>query len=207
MKSSYQDIWDDIYREGYYTYYPNENIVRFIFTRLPHKKEERWNIRVLDLGCGTGNNTWMLAKEGFDTYAFDGSAVALQLNQKRLDQMGLSAHLSQGDFLNLTYDKDYFDVVIDDAAIEANGSQNILPIFKEVRRILKKSGTYFGRLISTETNSNYPLRRKRILHFFELEEIKALMKDCDFSDAKIGYITIGDNDSGTFVKFWLVEAK
>ncbi|MFC2027891.1 class I SAM-dependent methyltransferase, partial [Chloroflexota bacterium] len=98
MDSSYQEVWDDIYQDGYYTHYPNESIVRFIFTRLPRDLAKRRDNKVLDIGCGTGNNTWMIAKEGFDTYGFDGSRVALDLNENRLKEMQLSAHLSQGDF-------------------------------------------------------------------------------------------------------------
>lgn len=221
MRTSYQNVWDEIYQQGYYTHYPNECIVRFIFKELSHNNKK--DIRVLDLGCGTGNNIWMLAKEGFDTYAFDGSSAALELNKKRLTEMQLSAHLSRGDFLYLAYNNDFFDVVIDDAGIEANTFENIPYIFKEVYRVLKKGGTYFGRLISTESKSSMSagfeiekntftetkgdfLTRKRVIHFFEYEEIRHLTGECGFSNVKIDYIIISNDNSKDFVKFWLLEA-
>lgn len=57
--------------------YPNESLIQFIAGRyfaLP--MTERRRIRILEVGCGSGTNLWMLAKEGFEVYGLDSSAVA-----------------------------------------------------------------------------------------------------------------------------------
>src|SRR3989338_994735 len=50
--------------------YPNESLVAFA---------SEINGRVLDLGCGSGANTWFLAKEGKETYGIDSSPTAIKL--------------------------------------------------------------------------------------------------------------------------------
>ena len=39
--------------------------------------EERKNINMLEVGCGSGANLWMLAKEGFNAFGLDESKEAL----------------------------------------------------------------------------------------------------------------------------------
>ena len=39
---------------------------------------DRKNIKVCDMGCGSGANTWYLCNEGFDVYGFDGSESAIE---------------------------------------------------------------------------------------------------------------------------------
>ena len=66
--------------------YPNEELLRFLgrhfFNSVP--KDERKTIRVLELGCGSGANLWMISKEGFDTYGIDISNSAISLASKML---------------------------------------------------------------------------------------------------------------------------
>ena len=60
--------------------YPNEELSRFMgrnFFSLKH--EERSSKKILETGCGSGGNIWMLAKEGFDTYGIDLSTEAISL--------------------------------------------------------------------------------------------------------------------------------
>ena len=66
---------------------------------------DRSHIRVLDYGCGQGAHTWYLAREGFDTYAFDGSESAGEMTKIRLEREGLKASLKTMDAINLDYQK------------------------------------------------------------------------------------------------------
>ena len=54
----------------------------FIFKNF--KNKIRKNVKVLDLGCGGGNNSYFIAKEGFDLYAVDGSNTSIQITRKKL---------------------------------------------------------------------------------------------------------------------------
>ena len=55
------------------------------------------NIKVLEIGCGTGSNIWFLAREGFDVFGLDGSQTAILKTREKLDREQLSAELNVGD--------------------------------------------------------------------------------------------------------------
>ena len=75
------NIWEKNYKKGRYNKYPFDEIVSFI---LSYFKKNRNKTRILDLGCGGGNNTKFLVDEKFDTYAVDGSSESLSLTKKLL---------------------------------------------------------------------------------------------------------------------------
>jgi len=94
--------------------YPNEELCRFLgrtFGSL--RRTERNRIRVLELGCGSCANLWMIAKEGFNAYGLDLSQSALRLGRKMLAKWGAKAELSAGTMTDLPYPDGFFDVVID----------------------------------------------------------------------------------------------
>lgn len=119
--------------------YPAEPIIRFVARN--YYSKERQSIKILDFGCGQGAHTWYLAREGFDTYAFDGSPSAVQKAQEKLDKEGLHAHFSVIDGINLDYEN-FFDAVIDSACIYANTSASIDIMFENVYKALKNGGKF-----------------------------------------------------------------
>jgi len=220
--TSYDPAWDSIYEQGYYMRYPNESIVRFMFKNYGDRPNKN-DIAVLDIGCGSGSNTWMLVQEGFNTHAVDGSRRALDLNRQRLKRLNLMANLAQADFMSLPYAERSFDAVIDDAAIQANKINNVERIFGEVSRVLKKGGKYFGRLISSETTgattpndqmeeNTYSrtqgdlLGRERTIHFFLADELGCLLRNVGFQIIELNAETTSFRNGSQNVKYWIVEA-
>ena len=60
--------------------YTNEELCRFMgrnFFSVSHEK--RKDIKILETGCGSGANLWMITKEGFSTYGIDISQESLHL--------------------------------------------------------------------------------------------------------------------------------
>ena len=52
--------------------YPNEELCRFVGRNFSHfTSGEKSSMRVLEVGCGSGSNLWMLAREGFDAFGVD----------------------------------------------------------------------------------------------------------------------------------------
>ncbi|MGC8662497.1 MAG: class I SAM-dependent methyltransferase [Candidatus Micrarchaeia archaeon] len=69
-------------------------------------------IKVLDLGCGAGRHTYLLAKAGFKVYRFDISSKALQINRKILKKYKIHAKLRLWDMLKpWPYKRGFFDAV------------------------------------------------------------------------------------------------
>src|SRR5690349_8683681 len=72
--------------------YPNEELLRFFGTYyfgLP--LEERRRLVVLEVGCGSGANLWMIAREGFQAHGLDLSPEGLALCGQMLEKWGATA--------------------------------------------------------------------------------------------------------------------
>src|SRR5262249_21426669 len=94
--------------------YPNEELLRFFgsyYFGLP--SEARRRVRVLEVGCGSGANLWMIAREGFEAHGLDLSTDGLALCREMLHKWGTSALLKQGDMTNTDYENSFFDVLVD----------------------------------------------------------------------------------------------
>ena len=86
--------------------YPNEELCRFMGRNFFSKnlnELERQEIKILETGCGSGANIWMLAREGFATYGIDLSPEAIKLAELMLDSYGVGAKLSVQDMTCLLY--------------------------------------------------------------------------------------------------------
>lgn len=77
-------------------------------------EENEFHGRLLDLGCGTGENTLYLADKGFEVVGVDGSAVALERARDKAQKRGLPVSFKQGDALKLPeLSLGVFDTVLD----------------------------------------------------------------------------------------------
>ena len=107
--------WDALYEKGYRARYPNEDVVRFIQSNFPDKKG-RENIKILDIGSGTGRHIIYLADEGFNVYGVEVAKKGIDLTKKWLKNVGLKAVLRHVDLDELPFADGYFDAVIDCAS-------------------------------------------------------------------------------------------
>ena len=130
--------------------YPNESLIQFLASRyFRMAKPDRKSIRLLEVGCGSGANLWMMAKEGFDTYGMDSSAKALELSRQHLqDKWGVEADLRQGSFTQLPYEDDYFDAVVDVVSLQHINLEDSRPTLREISRVLKPEGAFFSYRLS-----------------------------------------------------------
>lgn len=126
--------------------YPNEELLRFLGVNFFNKTniEDRKEIKVLEVGCGSCANLWMIAKEGFKTYGLDLSNESLKLGRKMLDSWQVEAELKQGSFLELPYKSDSFDVVIDVLSMSCSDHKSYLQGLGEIYRVLNKGGLFFS---------------------------------------------------------------
>lgn len=162
---NWDPVWEKIFSNREWGGYPEIPVVRFIaenFYSLTRKNRSK--IKILDLGCGTGNHVWYLAREGFRVYGIDGSKTAIKFAEKRLAQEKLKAELVVGDIIRLPYENNFFDAVIDSAAIQHNCLQNIGVIIREVFRVLKQKGRIFSTLVAKDESWKYDFGQ---IYFFK----------------------------------------
>lgn len=125
--------------------YPNESLIRFLAANyFSYPLAERRKIKILEIGCGSGANLWMLAKEGFSVYGLDGSSEALNLAKTELyNKWGVSAKLDLGSFIDLPYPDGHFDAVVDIVSLQHLDFDSSSKAFREVERVLKGGGGDF----------------------------------------------------------------
>lgn len=188
--SSYIDHWDDKFQAQEWGKYPPEELVRFIGRN--YKKLKSENISILEIGCGPGANLWFLHREGYKVAGIDGSKTAIDKANKRLncENIGLNKNpqdLKVGNFSNLPWDKNEFDLVIDIFSLYANTRETIKQTLSEISRVLKPEGKLFCKLWGTKTTGfkegkeiekytfddikTGPCANMGISHFFDKDEI------------------------------------
>lgn len=100
--------------------------------------------RILDLGCGTGRHTVLLAKEGFEVYGFDNAPSGLKQTRAWLKKTGLKAKLKNSScYETFPYKDNFFDAVISVQVIHHAKIREIEKCIKEIERVLKPTGIVF----------------------------------------------------------------
>jgi SAM-dependent methyltransferase len=99
--------------------------------------------RVLDVGCGTGENALFLAGLGRDVVGIDASETSLEKARTKARDRGLAVEFVHGDVTALPFPDASFDGAVD------SGMLHILPpsdhdrFTSELRRVLRPNGRYF----------------------------------------------------------------
>jgi ubiquinone/menaquinone biosynthesis C-methylase UbiE len=124
--------------------YPNEEFLRFLGTHyFPLTHERRKSVRILEVGCGSGANLWMIAREGFDAYGLDISKSGLSLCRKTLEHWNVTAALKHGDMTRLDYPDNYFDVVADVFSSYCLIERDFRKFLHGACRVIKPGGRLF----------------------------------------------------------------
>jgi ubiquinone/menaquinone biosynthesis C-methylase UbiE len=124
--------------------YPNEELLRFMgrnYFNIP--VDERKTIKVLEVGCGSCSNLWMLAKEGFEVYGIDISQKSLELGKLMLEKWGVNAALSAEDMTSMSFKNSFFDVIVDIFSSNCLDMINFKKYLSEVNRVLRTGGKFF----------------------------------------------------------------
>lgn len=126
--------------------YPNEELCRFLDREYLSRTQRgaRKRIRILELGCGSCPNLWMVAKEGFEAHGIDLSPTSLELGGQMLQFWGVQAELKEASMTYLPYEDDYFDLVFDVFSSYCLCERDFSTCLDEVHRVLKHGGSFFS---------------------------------------------------------------
>lgn len=183
--------WEHNYQKGRYNQWPYDLVVSLVLRNYGHL--DRSQVKILDLGCGGGNNTFFLAKSGFATFAVDGSPTSIEITRKRLSENKLEATFALANFKDLPFQNDFFDCIIDRASVYCNLWADIIKIRDQILRVLKPGGRYMGflpsqkhpdvflgREIERNTYTDFSagsFSHSDLAHFFSVQEIRDLFAD------------------------------
>ena len=132
--------WNSLFKaKGKIFLKPQEDMPQVI--KLLRKEKAK---RILDLGCGTGRHTVMLAKAGFEVYGTDISDEGLKLTRIWLEEKGLKARLKKAScYRRFPFKDDFFDAVISVLVIHHNHINKIRFCISEIERVLRPGGIAF----------------------------------------------------------------
>jgi ubiquinone/menaquinone biosynthesis C-methylase UbiE len=113
--------------------------------------------RVLDYGCGAGENACLLAACGAEVWGFDLSPVSIEKARRRAELMALSqrAHFDVYAAGQTGYPDAFFDIVICFAILH-HLHMMLDDVYREVSRVLKPGGTAYA----IEPVANHVIVRK-----------------------------------------------
>lgn len=153
MQQWYEEIFSD-YAKGY----ENEEFTKgtvgevdFIEREIDHKK----NIRILDVGCGTGRHSIELASRGYSVTGIDLSESMIHRAMEYTGKLGLNIDFRVKDARALKF-KDEFDlaIMICEGAFPLMETDEMnYQILENISNALKSG----GKLILTTLNGLYPL--------------------------------------------------
>jgi len=103
-----------------------------------HLSEASPNGRLLEIGCGMGDDTAQLVRRGFDVTAIDLTEPAVECTRRRLAVCGLSADVRIGNAESLDFEDECFDVVYSFGVL--HHSPDTARSIREVHRVLKPDG-------------------------------------------------------------------
>lgn len=222
VMATWDPVWERIFSTVSWGKYPPEPVIRGVM-RAFSKVPERKLVNILDLGCGTGANTWFLAREGFSVAGIDGSPTAISLNRQRLLEDGLDADLRVGDFTAvLPWSDGSFAMVIDNASLYANPLPAIQIAIDEAYRLCAPGGRFVS-LSFTERTWGFglgrpgqdpgaysditegPLAGKGFVQFLTKAQIRTLF--AKFSSVAIETTSYTLNEGEKLIELWVVEAR
>jgi ubiquinone/menaquinone biosynthesis C-methylase UbiE len=224
-KNMVEDRWEDIHSQRAWGKYPNEECVRFIgrnFFKNP--REERKNIKILEVGCGQGANIWFLAKEGFDVYGIDISPSAIRKAEKYLSEAyNVKADLKVADARELPYGNNFFDIAINCASIQHLPFKDHENVYNEINRVLKQEGYFWsfhiakgswgygtGNLIDYETFDNLsegPLADVGITCMLSDKDLKSQLLEGGFEINSIEKYGLTYENQQREIIYWIIDAK
>jgi ubiquinone/menaquinone biosynthesis C-methylase UbiE len=99
--------------------------------------------KVLDVGCGTGENAVLFAGLGLEAWGVDAAPLAIEKAKKKAAQRGSRANFIVGDALHLERLKQKFDTITDSGLFHVFEDEERVIFAKSLRSALNKGGTYF----------------------------------------------------------------
>ncbi len=168
---------------------------------------------VLDLGCGAGRHTILLARAGFQVTGLDVSETALSELQARLGKAGLAnVSLVKHEMSELPFIDEYFDALVSTNVLHHGTGSKIKRFLSEAHRVMKRTGAAFivtlskkdfrygnGKRLESDTYLFTEGDEKGIVHhFFSNDELQAYFSQFEILSVKEELIPVEKGNRAHF---------
>ncbi len=177
---------------------PQNDVLRFLKFLKKEMGLEIENLKILDLGSGTGRNANYLAGLGNEVIGFEISKTAISLAKNNATDAGVDVDYrlhNIGDKYDI--ENSSIDIVLDVTSSNSLDERGREVYIKEVHRVLKPSGYFFVRALCKDGNKNVknllknnPGKEKDTYILKELNLTERVFSKDDFTLAYGGFFKI-----------------
>ena len=115
--------------------------------------------KVLDIGCGTGENAIYFAGLGLQVWGLDAAPLAIQKAKQKALERTVRVNFSLGDALRLHRLGQKFDTITDCGLFHTFSDEDRIAFMKSLKSALNESGTYFMLCFSDKEPAGWGPRR------------------------------------------------
>ena len=144
-------LWEEIFSTRAWGRYPPEDLIRFCAQRF-YARQPRSDVKLLEVGFGTGANLWYFAREGFGVHGLEGSEAGAAQARQRLDtelpgwNRGDADRLRVGDMCEpLPWADNHFDAVIDNDAVTCVDHDSACRVYAQMHRVARPGAWLYVR--------------------------------------------------------------
>lgn len=161
VEQTFNDRWNGIHERNKSRELKVDN---WLMKWLPYWSKKS---KILELGCGLGNNVKVLDENGFTALATDLSEVALESVKQKYPNFDTQ-------ILDLTqpfpFEDNSYDIIIADLCLHYFSEKKTFEIMEEIKRVLKPNGKLYARVNSIkDTNHGAGLGEKLEKNFYYVE--------------------------------------
>ena len=226
MENTMKSKWESLHAQRRFRpKYPGEEAVQFLFGNFKRDGSEK----VLDLGCGGGRHTLLMANEGIIPYGIDISGEGVKHTRELLRENGHDRFVDNivcGSFDKLPWEDNFFDGILAYGTLYYGDSSVHQAAIREMYRSTAPGGVCWamvrghedyrygqGREIEpntfvidiTDERASASAEAGMAMHFFAPDELKELFKD--FASMQIDVKTFS-RVGGEFLNFdYVVTAR
>jgi Cof subfamily protein (haloacid dehalogenase superfamily) len=183
-KDKAKEYWDNAYKQRV----PEKPTYDLWLDKYVDILGQSIDIPIIDLGCGSGNDSLYLAERGYKVIACDMSEVATSMVRKFVP----AAKTLSFDMLDgLPFPDASAQVIIADLSLHYFGWQDTERIIEEIKRVLVPHGTLLSRVNSIHDvnygagqgdliEKNYYSVGGKLKRFFDKEQLLTLFRDWNF---------------------------
>jgi len=143
-----------------------KNVIHLLKNELVSLKDKK----ILDVGCGDGVLSYLLAQEGAIVSGIDYSDIAIEFAKEKTERLDIN--FVQGSAYELPYKDSTFDAVVSSDVIEH--LEDVSLYLSEIDRVVGSEGVV---IISTPIKcTEYPLDKEHVVEWFE-DEFKIVIEE------------------------------
>ncbi len=135
--------------------------IQYEFYKRLIKEKVTKDMRVLEIGSGTGEFSWPAISSGAHVTLSDISEISLKASKYRFKKFNKNLEFIKADMENLPFKNEFFNIVLCAGSL-SYGDHDL--VRKEIFRVLKHKG-YF--ICIDSLNHNFIYRINRLIHFIK----------------------------------------